>query len=86
MVCDPTRYDDRGGKGAPDFVIEVLSPSTASRDHIRKRRVYERHGIREFWLVDPVDRLVTVYRLAKRSFGRVEILDGEYEFSGLRIV
>ena len=77
VVCDPTRYDDRCGKGAPDFVIEVLSPSTASRDHIRKRRVYERHGVREFWLVDPVGRLVTVYRLVKRSFGRVEILDCE---------
>ena len=77
VVCDPTRYDDRCGKGAPDFVIEVLSPSTASREHIRKRRVYERHGVREFWLVDPVGRLVTVYRLVKRSFGRVEILDCE---------
>jgi Uma2 family endonuclease len=49
--------------GAPDWVIEVLSPRTAAKDHIDKRLLYERHGIQEYWLVHPIDRLLTIYRL-----------------------
>ena len=77
VVCDPSRYDERGGIGAPDFVIEILSPPTASRDHVKKRRLYERHKVREFWLVDPETRLVTAYRRSRGSFGKADILDGE---------
>ncbi len=77
VVCDPSRYDERGGIGAPDFVIEIISTSTASRDHVKKRRLYERHKVREFWLVDPDSRLVTVYRLSRGTFGKADILDGE---------
>ena len=56
---------------------EITSPSTASRDHVKKRRLYERHRVREFWLVDPDSRLVTVYRRSRASFGKADILDGE---------
>lgn len=62
VVCDPTKLDDRGCRGAPDLVVEITSPSTASLDHIRKKALYERHGVREYWLVHPVDRVVMVYR------------------------
>ncbi len=63
VVCDPEKLDERGCKGAPDWVIEITSPKTASRDHIAKRKLYERHGVREYWIVQPVDRVVMVYRL-----------------------
>ena len=63
LVCDSAKIDRRGVRGAPDWVAEVLSPSTAARDQIAKRRIYERAGVREYWLVHPVDRVVTVYRL-----------------------
>lgn len=63
VVCDPAKLDEHGCRGAPDFIIEVLSRSTAARDQIIKRDLYERHGVREYWLVHPVDRIVTVYRL-----------------------
>lgn len=62
VVCDAAKLDDRGCRGAPDWVIEILSPSTAARDHIEKRALYEKHGVREYWLVHPTDRLVMVYR------------------------
>jgi Uma2 family endonuclease len=65
VVCDPAKVTKQGLRGAPDFVIEIISPSTASRDHIRKRQLYEKHGVKEFWLIDPVGRLVTVYRRAR---------------------
>ncbi len=62
VVCDPAKLDDRGCRGAPDWVIEILSPSTAARDHIEKLALYEKHGVREYWLVHPTDRVVMVYR------------------------
>lgn len=63
VVCDPNKIETHGCRGAPDWIVEILSPSTAGKDNIRKRELYERHGVREYWLVHPVDRLVTVYRL-----------------------
>ena len=77
VVCDRTKLDDRGCRGAPDWVIEVLSPSSASHDQILKRALYERHGVREFWLIHPVDRIVTVYRLVDGAYGRPDIYELE---------
>lgn len=68
VVCDPAKLDARGVRGAPDFIVEVLSPATAARDHLSKRRAYERAGVREYWLVHPVDRLLTLYRRGDASF------------------
>ena len=53
---------ERGVEGAPDFVVEVLSPRTARLDVGPKRRTYERHGVKEYWLIDPNGQTVTVYR------------------------
>ncbi|MBK1701657.1 Uma2 family endonuclease [Thiococcus pfennigii] len=75
VVCDPAKLDRRGVRGAPDLVVEVLSPATASHDHRRKRQVYERAGVREFWLVHPTDRMVTIYRLEAGRFGKPEICE-----------
>ena len=75
VVCDPSRLDRRGVRGAPDLVVEVLSSSTASHDHVWKRRVYERSGVREYWLVRPIDRMITVYRLRDGEYGKPEVLE-----------
>lgn len=79
VVCDPAKLDRRGVRGAPDFVVEVLSPATAGHDQVRKRRLYERSGVKEYWLVHPTDRLVIVYRLAGDEYGKPDIqeLSGE---------
>ena len=61
VVCDPAKLDAQGCRGAPDWVIEVLSPSTAARDQIQKLAVYECSGVREVWLVHPSDHTVTIY-------------------------
>lgn len=73
VVCDAFKLDRRGVRGAPDLVVEVLSPSTATHDHVTKRRVYERAGVREFWLVHPTDRMVTIYRLADGEYGKPDV-------------
>jgi len=75
VICDPAKLDDAGCRGAPDWIIEVLSPSTASHDQIRKLAIYECAGVREYWLVHPVDRVVTIYRQGADGFGRPQILE-----------
>lgn len=56
--------------GAPDLVIEVLSPSTAKRDKTAKFRLYEQHGTREYWMVDPENDLIEVWKRGESSFVR----------------
>ena len=75
VVCDPARIDERGVRGAPDWIIEVLSPATAAHDQVVKRDLYERAGVREYWLVHPTDRIVTVYRLENGRYGRPDIAE-----------
>lgn len=70
VVCDPAKLDHAGCRGAPDWVVEIASPSTASRDRVIKHDLYEKHGVREYWLLDPADGSVLVFRLqpATRRF------------------
>lgn len=75
VVCDPRKIDKRGLRGAPDWIAEVLSPSTARYNQVTKLSVYERAGVREVWLIHPTDRIVTIYRLEAGSYGRPTILD-----------
>lgn len=75
VVCDPEKITERNVRGAPDWIIEVLSPATARHDHLTKRALYERAGVREYWLVHPVDRVITVYVLKDGQYGGPEIAD-----------
>ena len=79
VVCDPAKVLMRGLRGAPDWVVEVLSPSSASHDQTIKLVAYERAGVREYWLVHPTDRVLTVYRLGADGYGKPDIqeLTGE---------
>lgn len=70
IVCGEGKLDDRGCRGAPDWILEVVSPSTAAHDQILKRDLYERHGVREYWIVHPTDRLVIVYRSQASGYGK----------------
>lgn len=73
VVCDETKLDRRGVRGAPDWVVEVLSPATAGHDLVKKRHIYERHGVKEYWLVHPTDRVLTVYRLAGEEYRKPDV-------------
>lgn len=75
VVCDANKLDRRGILGAPDLVLEVLSPSSATHDHLLKRHIYERARVREYWLVHPYDRMVTIYQLEKGEFGKPQMRD-----------
>jgi Uma2 family endonuclease len=78
VVCDSNKLDRRGIRGAPDWIVEVLSPSTASHDQTKKRTLYELHGVREYWLVHPVDRVLTVYCLVNGEYRKPDV----YELRG----
>jgi len=74
IVSDLRNVDARGLRGAPDWLAEVLSPSTARHDQITKLPAYERAGVREVWLINPIDRTVSIYRLEAGHYGRATVL------------
>jgi Uma2 family endonuclease len=63
VVCDRSKLDDHGCVGAPDFIIEILSPSTDRHDRLVKFNLYLHAGVREYWIVDPVNRYVLAHIL-----------------------
>jgi Uma2 family endonuclease len=70
IYCNPNKYDERGGIGVPDLVVEILSPSTAKRDRVLKMNLYERAGIKEYWIIDAANRTVEVYTLVGGRYVR----------------
>ena len=62
VYCDRSKITKAGARGAPDLVVEILSPSTARKDLNEKFRLYERRGVREYWVVDPGNESVQVWR------------------------
>lgn len=63
VVCDPAKLDDRGCKGAPDLIIEISSPHTSGKDMKEKLDLYERTGVREYWIAHPTDKILMVFKL-----------------------
>ena len=72
VVCDGSKLDERGCIGAPDLVVEILSPSTSQKDLGEKFNLYEEAGVKEYWIVDPLHQFLDQYALS----------DGKYMFQG----
>lgn len=68
VICDPNKLTDRGCTGAPDWIIEIVSPGNSSNDYILKLNLYANSGVREYWIVDPDKTRVFVYFLEKAKF------------------
>ena len=62
VICDKNKLDDRGCNGAPDFIIEIVSPSSRKMDYRTKMTLYADAGVREYWIVDPAKERTTIYR------------------------
>lgn len=73
VISDPAKLDEAGCRGAPDWIIEVLSKRTAVKDQTLKRDLYEGQGVREYWLAHPVDRVLTIYRLIDGTYGKPQV-------------
>lgn len=68
VICDPDKLTDRGCTGAPDWIIEITSPSNPAHDHVIKLHLYMDAGVREYWIVDPLKQTVIVYHLTDPGF------------------
>lgn len=74
VICDPNRINDRGCNGAPDFIIEIVSPSSQRMDYLTKLFKYRTAGVREYWIVNPMKETVQTY-----LFGDIEDFN-QYSF------
>lgn len=63
VICDPAKIDEKGCQGAPDWIIEILSKGTASKDLTEKYKLYEHAGVKEYWIVRPYEQSVSPYLL-----------------------
>lgn len=78
IVCDLEKLDEHGCKGSPDMIIEVISPSTARVDKIEKFNLYEKAQVKEYWIVEPQEKIVSVFTLqANGKYGRPDLYTEE---------
>ena len=73
VVCDRSKLDEKGCSGAPDLIIEIVSPTSIEMDKYVKFNQYEKAGVREYWIVEPEGRFVSVFVLREGKYGRPEI-------------
>jgi len=67
VICDLSKLDERGCCGAPDMIVEILSPSTAKRDMTEKFSLYEEFGVKEYWIVHPQEQAINVFLLQENG-------------------
>jgi len=79
VVCDRSKYRKDGVYGAPDLIVEVLSPKTKKNDRGDKKDLYQLHGVNEYWIVEPDDRSIEVYILTDGAYK----LDAVYRIPGI---
>jgi len=91
VICDKKKLDDAGCRGAPDFIIEIQSPSTAAKDLREKLDLYEKHGVKEYWVVSPEQEIVMAFTFSSRKeYGKPAVfMKGETiessAFQGLQV-
>jgi Uma2 family endonuclease len=68
VICDQSKIDNQGCIGAPDMIVEILSPSTAHKDLKEKFDVYESSGVKEYWIVSPGDKIIDVFLLENEKY------------------
>lgn len=74
VICDRDKLNDKGCTGAPEWIIEVISPSNSGHDYVHKLQLYIDAGVREYWIVDPIEKTILVY-----NFGAFKILSYTFQ-------
>lgn len=78
IVCDSSKLDERGCKGSPNMIVEILSPSTGKKDRVDKFNKYEKAGVEEYWVVEPDQKIVSAFLLQSNGrYGRPEMYTEE---------
>ena len=73
VVCDEAKLTEQGVSGAPELVVEIVSPDSGFHDRGRKFELYERFGVGEYWILEPVEELIEVYTLEESRFRRLGV-------------
>jgi Uma2 family endonuclease len=68
IVCDTNKLDDKGCNGAPDLVVEILSPGNTKKEMGIKFELYEENGVKEYWIVEPNNKTIIIYSLQNKTF------------------
>ena len=68
VICDPEKLTDRGCTGAPDWIVEIISPRNPAHDYVRKINLYLDASVREYWIVNPLNQKILVYCLEESGF------------------
>ncbi|MBC6366186.1 Uma2 family endonuclease [Algoriphagus sp. AK58] len=68
VICDPEKLDDRGCIGAPDLIVEILSPGNSQTELKHKFKLYESHGVREYWIIHPENQDLLIYTLVDGKY------------------
>ena len=72
VICGQRKIDKKGCLSSPDIIIEILSPSTAFKDETYKLKLYEKHGVLEYWIVNPEAEYIVIYRLEGNRYNKPE--------------
>jgi len=75
VICDLEKLDDRGCVGAPDLIVEVLSPSTLKKDYNEKFNLYEENEVKEYWLANPEGKSIEIFHLDKGEYHKYDFLN-----------
>jgi Uma2 family endonuclease len=77
VVCDPAKIEEKGCLGAPDLIVEILSPTNNRKDLVVKYQLYEENAVREYWIIDPKKKMLTVYVLSNElKYQQLDLREG----------
>jgi Uma2 family endonuclease len=78
IICDENKLDDNGCNGAPDLIVEILSPKNSKHDTDTKFNLYQESGVKEYWMVQPEEKMVLIYTLKNKEYiGLKPLVEGE---------
>lgn len=86
VICDKNKLDKYGCKGAPDLVIEILSPSTLRHDRLVKLGLYQQAGVQEYWIVDPKNKTVQVFLQDKSGSFKIQEDYGQNDVAKVNVL
>ncbi|MDY3316954.1 Uma2 family endonuclease [Riemerella anatipestifer] len=76
IICDESKLDEKGGIGAPDLIVEILSPGNSKKEMKNKFELYEEYGVKEYWIINPLDEIVYIHTLENGKYkGALPIVD-----------
>jgi Uma2 family endonuclease len=78
VICDENKLDEKGCNGAPDLIVEIISPNNSKHDIHTKFNLYLEAGVKEYWLIEPADRMILIYSLKNGEYiGQKPLVEDE---------